>query len=41
LICTVERRLYRLLGDANEDEAERELDALTDIIWRVVYLSAR
>jgi hypothetical protein len=41
LIWMIERGLYRLIGGADDEEVERELDALTDIIWRVVYLGAR
>jgi AcrR family transcriptional regulator len=41
LIWMIERGLYQLVGGADGEEVERELDALTDIIWRVLYLSAK
>ena len=37
LIWMIERGLYQLVGSADDDEVARELDALTDILWRVVY----
>jgi AcrR family transcriptional regulator len=37
LIWMIERGLYQRVGAAEPDDVERELDALTDIIWRVVY----
>jgi TetR/AcrR family transcriptional regulator, ethionamide resistance regulator len=41
LIWMIERGLYQTVGAADGDEVERQLDALTDIIWRVVYLRGR
>jgi TetR/AcrR family transcriptional regulator, ethionamide resistance regulator len=41
LIWMIERGLYQLVGAADNAEAERQLDALTEIVWRVVYLSGR
>ncbi|EHB59191.1 regulatory protein TetR [Mycolicibacterium rhodesiae JS60] len=37
LVWMIERGLYQLVGSADDDEVDRELDALTDIVWRVVY----
>jgi TetR/AcrR family transcriptional regulator, ethionamide resistance regulator len=37
LVWMIERGLYQLVGTADDDEVGRELDALTDIVWRVVY----
>jgi AcrR family transcriptional regulator len=37
LIWMIERGLYQLIGGADGDETERLLDALTDIVWRVIY----
>lgn len=37
LIWMIERGLYQLVGSADDREVESQLDALTDIIWRVVY----
>ena len=37
LIWMIERGLYQVVGAADDDEVSRELDALTDIVWRVVY----
>jgi TetR/AcrR family transcriptional regulator, ethionamide resistance regulator len=39
LIWMIERGLYQLAGSVDEYEVERHLDELTEIIWRVVYLS--
>jgi hypothetical protein len=33
----IERGLYQLIVDADAGETERLLDALTDIVWRVIY----
>jgi TetR/AcrR family transcriptional regulator, ethionamide resistance regulator len=41
LIWMIERGLYQLVGAADDEEVERQLDALTEIVWRVVYLSGR
>jgi AcrR family transcriptional regulator len=41
LIWMIERGLYQLVGSADEQEVERQLDALTDIVWRVIYLSGQ
>jgi TetR/AcrR family transcriptional regulator, ethionamide resistance regulator len=41
VIWMIERGLYQLVGAADNAEAERQLDALTEIVWRVVYLSGR
>ena len=41
LIWMIERGLYQLVGSADEQEVERQLDALTEIIWRVIYLTER
>jgi TetR/AcrR family transcriptional regulator, ethionamide resistance regulator len=41
LIWMIERGLYQLVGAADNEEAECQLDALTEIVWRVVYLSGR
>ena len=41
LIWMIERGLYQLVGAADNEEAVRQLDALTEIVWRVVYLSGR
>jgi AcrR family transcriptional regulator len=41
LIWMIERGLYQLVGSADDEEVERQLDALTEIVWRVVYLSGR
>jgi TetR/AcrR family transcriptional regulator, ethionamide resistance regulator len=41
LIWMIERGLYQLVGTADDEEVERQLDALTEIVWRVVYLSGR
>ncbi len=41
LIWMIERGLYQLVGTADDAEVERQLDALTEIVWRVVYLSGR
>lgn len=37
LIWMIERGLYQLIVGADADETERLLDALTDIVWRVIY----
>ena len=37
MIWMFERGLYHLIGGADDDETERLLDALTDIVWRVIY----
>jgi hypothetical protein len=37
LIWMIERGLYQLIVDADADETEQLLDALTDIVWRVIY----
>jgi hypothetical protein len=39
LIWMIERGLYQLVGSADEQEVESQLDSLTEIVWRVVYLS--
>jgi TetR/AcrR family transcriptional regulator, ethionamide resistance regulator len=39
LIWMIERGLYQLVGAADDEEVESQLDALTEIVWRVVYLS--
>jgi TetR/AcrR family transcriptional regulator, ethionamide resistance regulator len=39
LIWMIERGLYQLVGSADDDEVERQLDSLVEIVWRVVYLS--
>jgi TetR/AcrR family transcriptional regulator, ethionamide resistance regulator len=41
LIWMIERGLYQLVGAANDEEVECQLDALVEIVWRVVYLSGR
>ncbi len=41
LIWMIERGLYQLVGSADEAEVERQLDALVEIVWRVVYLSGQ
>jgi TetR/AcrR family transcriptional regulator, ethionamide resistance regulator len=41
LIWMIERGLYQLVGAADDEEVECQLDALTEIVWRVVYLSGR
>ena len=41
LIWMIERGLYQLVGTADDEEVERQLDALVEIVWRVVYLSGR
>ena len=41
LIWMIERGLYQLVGTADDEEVEHQLDALTEIVWRVVYLSGR
>jgi AcrR family transcriptional regulator len=41
LIWMIERGLYQLVGAADNAEAECQLDALTEIVWRVIYLSGR
>lgn len=41
LIWMIERGLYQLVGTADDDEVERQLDSLVEIVWRVVYLSGR
>ena len=37
MVWMFERGLYQLVGGADDDETERLLDALTDIVWRVIY----
>ena len=37
LIWMIERGLYQQVGTADQDDVERELDALTEIISRVIY----
>jgi AcrR family transcriptional regulator len=37
IIWMLERGLYQLAGSIDADETERQLEALTDIIWRVIY----
>ncbi len=37
VIWMIERGLYQLVGAADDAEVEQQLDALTDIIWRVMY----
>ena len=39
LIWMIERGLYQLVGTADDEEVERQLDSLVEIVWRVVYLS--
>ncbi|ORW23600.1 hypothetical protein AWC19_11015 [Mycobacterium palustre] len=39
LIWMIERGLYHLVGTAHDEEVERQLDALVEIVWRVVYRS--
>jgi TetR/AcrR family transcriptional regulator, ethionamide resistance regulator len=39
LIWMIERGLYQLVGTADDDEVKHQLDALVEIVWRVVYLS--
>jgi TetR/AcrR family transcriptional regulator, ethionamide resistance regulator len=41
LIWLIERRLCQVVGSVDEHEVERQRDALTEIIWRVVYLSSQ
>jgi AcrR family transcriptional regulator len=41
LIWMIERGLYQLVGAADDEEVECQLDALVEIVWRVVYLSGR
>lgn len=41
IIWMIERGLYQFVGAADDDEVERLLDALTDIIWRVIYARSR
>jgi TetR/AcrR family transcriptional regulator, ethionamide resistance regulator len=41
LTWMIERGLYQLVGTADDEEVECQLDALTEIVWRVVYLSGR
>lgn len=41
LIWMIERGLYQLVGTADDTEIECQLDALVEIVWRVVYLSGR
>jgi AcrR family transcriptional regulator len=41
LIWMIERGLYQLVGTADDEEVERQLDSLVEIVWRVVYLSGR
>jgi AcrR family transcriptional regulator len=41
IIWMIERGLYQFVGAADGDEVERLLDALTDIVWRVIYLRDR
>jgi TetR/AcrR family transcriptional regulator, ethionamide resistance regulator len=41
LIWMIERGLYQLVGTADDDEVECQLDSLVEIVWRVVYLSGR
>ncbi|BDB43979.1 hypothetical protein Mkiyose1665_03140 [Mycobacterium kiyosense] len=41
LIWMIERGLYQLVGSAGDEEVELQLDALVEIVWRVVYLSGR
>jgi hypothetical protein len=41
LIWMIERGLYQLVGRADDEEVERQLDSLVEIVWRVVYLSGR
>jgi AcrR family transcriptional regulator len=36
-IWMFERGLYQLIGGADDDETERLHDALTEIVWRVIY----
>jgi TetR/AcrR family transcriptional regulator, ethionamide resistance regulator len=37
MVWMFERGLYQLIDGADDDETERLLDALTDIVWRVIY----
>jgi len=37
LVWMLERGLYQLVADADEDERERQLDAVAGLIWRLVY----
>jgi TetR/AcrR family transcriptional regulator, ethionamide resistance regulator len=37
IIWMLERGLYQLAGSADAEETGRQLEALTDIIWRVIY----
>lgn len=41
LIWMIERGLYQLVGSADDAEVERQLDALVEIVWRVLYLSGQ
>jgi TetR/AcrR family transcriptional regulator, ethionamide resistance regulator len=41
IIWMIERGLYQLVGTADDEEVERQLEALVEIVWRVVYLSGR
>jgi hypothetical protein len=37
LIWMIERGLYELVSPADDGEARRLLDALTEVVWRVLY----
>ena len=41
LIWMIERGLYQLVGSADAEEVEHQLDSLVEIVWRVIYLSGR
>src|SRR5581483_8762007 len=41
LIWMHERGLHQLVGPAGEDETERLVEALTDIVWRTLYQGYR
>ncbi len=41
LVWMLERGLYQLVDRADPEEAERLLDAATDVVWNVLYAAAR
>jgi AcrR family transcriptional regulator len=41
LVWMLERGLHQLVGPAGEDETDRLLEALTDIVWRALYQGYR
>lgn len=41
LIWMIERGLYQLVSPADDREAERLLDTLTDLVWRALYAGYR